>query len=97
MKVWEVCFAKSGEFKEVVRAFDLKGHSAGVHSFAFSNDSRRYGTLLNTFVQLCVSRVLLATFAWRQIQYLTKVRTLLKFLQIFGHIFSWDNALEMKL
>ncbi|KAG9351907.1 hypothetical protein JZ751_023158 [Albula glossodonta] len=31
----------SGEFKEVVRAFDLKGHSAGVHSFAFSNDSRR--------------------------------------------------------
>lgn len=45
VKVWEVCFAKSGEFKEVVRAFDLKGHSAGVHSFAFSNDSRRMATV----------------------------------------------------
>ena len=43
VKVWEVCFGKSGEFKEVTRAFDLKGHSAGVHSFSFSNDSRRYG------------------------------------------------------
>ncbi|XP_076129571.1 transducin beta-like protein 2 isoform X2 [Alosa pseudoharengus] len=45
VKVWEVCFAKSGEFKEVARAFDLKGHSAGVHSFAFSNDSRRMATV----------------------------------------------------
>ncbi|KAJ8402234.1 hypothetical protein AAFF_G00370990 [Aldrovandia affinis] len=45
VKVWEVCFGKSGEFKEVVRAFDLKGHSAGVHSFAFSNDSRRMVTV----------------------------------------------------
>ncbi|KAL2094640.1 hypothetical protein ACEWY4_009359 [Coilia grayii] len=45
VKVWEVCFGKSGEFKEVVRAFDLKGHSAGVHSFAFSNDSRRMATV----------------------------------------------------
>ncbi|KAJ3589055.1 hypothetical protein NHX12_009903 [Muraenolepis orangiensis] len=41
VKVWEVCFLKSGEFKEVTRAFDLKGHSAGVHAFAFSNDSHR--------------------------------------------------------
>ncbi|XP_063058523.1 transducin beta-like protein 2 [Engraulis encrasicolus] len=45
VKVWEVCFGKSGEFREVVRAFDLKGHSAGVHSFAFSNDSRRMATV----------------------------------------------------
>ncbi|KAK2871031.1 hypothetical protein QQF64_002151 [Cirrhinus molitorella] len=45
VKVWEVCFAKSGEFKEVVRAFDLKGHSAGVYSFDFSNDSRRMVTV----------------------------------------------------
>ncbi|KAJ8342840.1 hypothetical protein SKAU_G00327680 [Synaphobranchus kaupii] len=45
VKVWEVCFGKSGEFKEVARAFDLKGHSAGVHSFAFSNDSRRMVTV----------------------------------------------------
>ncbi|XP_068572543.1 transducin beta-like protein 2 [Cebidichthys violaceus] len=41
VKVWEVCFGKGGEFKEVARAFDLKGHSAGVHAFAFSNDSSR--------------------------------------------------------
>ncbi|KAM3838062.1 transducin beta-like protein 2, partial [Diretmus argenteus] len=41
VKVWEVCFGKGGEFKEVTRAFDLKGHSAGVHCFAFSNDSHR--------------------------------------------------------
>ncbi|XP_036381187.1 transducin beta-like protein 2 [Megalops cyprinoides] len=45
VKVWEVCFGKSGEFREVVRAFDLKGHSAGVYSFAFSNDSRRMVTV----------------------------------------------------
>lgn len=45
VKVWEVCFGKSGEFREVARAFDLKGHSAGVHSFAFSNDSRRMATV----------------------------------------------------
>lgn len=41
VKVWEVCFGKGGEFKEVTRAFDLKGHSAGVHAFAFSNNSHR--------------------------------------------------------
>lgn len=41
VKVWEVCFGKGGEFREVARAFELKGHSAGVHAFAFSNDSHR--------------------------------------------------------
>lgn len=41
VKVWEVCFGKKGDFQEVVRAFELKGHSAAVHFFAFSNDSRR--------------------------------------------------------
>ncbi|RVE64280.1 hypothetical protein OJAV_G00144200 [Oryzias javanicus] len=45
VKVWEVCFGKGGEFREVARAFDLKGHSAGVHSFAFSNDSHRMVTV----------------------------------------------------
>ncbi|XP_032902020.1 transducin beta-like protein 2 isoform X1 [Amblyraja radiata] len=45
VKVWEVCFSKSGEFREVVRAFDLKGHSAGIYSFSFSNDSRRMATV----------------------------------------------------
>ncbi|KAK5858303.1 hypothetical protein PBY51_002452 [Eleginops maclovinus] len=45
VKVWEVCFGKGGEFKEVARAFDLKGHSAGVHAFAFSNDSHKMVTV----------------------------------------------------
>lgn len=45
VKVWEVCFGKGGEFREVIRAFDLKGHSAGVHAFAFSNDSHRMVTV----------------------------------------------------
>ncbi|XP_077448529.1 transducin beta-like protein 2 [Stigmatopora argus] len=45
VKVWEVCFSKNGEFKEVTRAFELKGHSAGMHAFAFSNDSHKMVTL----------------------------------------------------
>nr|XP_060612708.1 transducin beta-like protein 2 [Anolis sagrei ordinatus] len=46
VKVWEVCFSKSGgDFREVIRAFDLKGHKAGVYSFSFSNDSRRMATV----------------------------------------------------
>ncbi|KAM3851551.1 transducin beta-like protein 2 isoform 2-T3 [Vipera latastei] len=45
VKVWEVCFSKSGDFREVTRAFELKGHKAGVYSFAFSNDSRRMATV----------------------------------------------------
>ncbi|NXA09846.1 TBL2 protein, partial [Sapayoa aenigma] len=45
VKVWEVCFGKNREFWEVTRAFELKGHTAGVLSFSFSNDSRRMATL----------------------------------------------------
>jgi len=39
--VWEVCFDKGGNFQDVRRAFELKGHMAGVHWFAFSADSYR--------------------------------------------------------
>ncbi|NXY00066.1 TBL2 protein, partial [Centropus bengalensis] len=45
VKVWEVCFGKNGDFREVARAFELKGHTAGVYSFSFSNDARRMATL----------------------------------------------------
>ncbi|XP_013777302.1 transducin beta-like protein 2 [Limulus polyphemus] len=45
VKVWEVIFSKAGDFKEVKRAFELKGHSAGVYSFAFSNDSSRMASV----------------------------------------------------
>ena len=39
VKVWEVTFSKSGEFKQVGRAFELTGHTSGVFDFAFSADS----------------------------------------------------------
>ena len=39
--MWEVCFDKAGNFQDVRRAFELKGHTAGVHWFAFSADSHR--------------------------------------------------------
>ncbi|NWT10900.1 TBL2 protein, partial [Vireo altiloquus] len=45
VKVWEVCFGKNGDFREVTRAFELKGHTAGVQAFSFSNDSRRMATV----------------------------------------------------
>ena len=49
VKVWEVCFDKTGNFQEVRRAFELKGHTAGVHSFAFSADSHRSVTMPTIF------------------------------------------------
>lgn len=45
VKVWEVVFTKSGEFDRVARAFELKGHTSGVHDFAFSSDSSRVATI----------------------------------------------------
>jgi len=45
VRVWEVIFDKGGGFKEVTSAFQLKGHSAGVHSFAFSEGSSRMATI----------------------------------------------------
>jgi hypothetical protein len=45
VKVWEVCFTKTGDFQEVKRAFELKGHSAGVYCFGFNNDSTRYSVV----------------------------------------------------
>ncbi|XP_074120192.1 transducin beta-like protein 2 isoform X1 [Sminthopsis crassicaudata] len=44
-KVWEICFSKSGQFREVARAFELKGHTAGIHFLAFSSDSCRMATV----------------------------------------------------
>ncbi|BFZ18412.1 hypothetical protein BsWGS_21451 [Bradybaena similaris] len=45
VKVWEVVFDKSGTFHEVKRAFELKGHGAGVYCFSFNNDSRRMASV----------------------------------------------------
>ena len=41
VRVWEAVFDKTGGFREVIRAFELKGHSAGVYSFSFSEGSTR--------------------------------------------------------
>lgn len=45
MKVWEVCFSKSGEFLHVKRAFELTGHSSGVYDFAFDTDTSHIATV----------------------------------------------------
>lgn len=42
VKIWEVAFDKTDNFKEIRRAFELKGHSAGVYAFAFNSDSTRH-------------------------------------------------------
>uniref|UniRef100_A0A1B6MB85 Uncharacterized protein n=1 Tax=Graphocephala atropunctata TaxID=36148 RepID=A0A1B6MB85_9HEMI len=45
VKVWEVVFARTGEFKQVSRAFQLAGHTSGVYDFDFSSDSARMATV----------------------------------------------------
>ena len=40
-----MCFSKAGDFHEVKRAFELKGHSAGVYCFCFNNDSTRMASV----------------------------------------------------
>lgn len=45
VNVWEVVFSKSGEFKTVAKAFDLAGHTSGVHDFGFSADTSQMATV----------------------------------------------------
>lgn len=45
VKVWDVTFTRSGEFDRVQRAFELKGHTSGVYSFAFNSDSSRMASV----------------------------------------------------
>ncbi|XP_015605393.1 transducin beta-like protein 2 [Cephus cinctus] len=45
VKVWEVGFSKSGEFKQVAKAFDLAGHSSGIYDFSFSADTSNMATV----------------------------------------------------
>lgn len=45
VKVWEVIFSKSGEFKQIARAFELQGHTSGVYDFGFSADSSYMATV----------------------------------------------------
>ncbi|CAL7940479.1 unnamed protein product [Xylocopa violacea] len=45
VNVWEVVFNKSGDFKQVAKAFDLAGHSSGILDFTFSADSSNVATV----------------------------------------------------
>ncbi|XP_029212579.2 transducin beta-like protein 2 isoform X3 [Acropora millepora] len=45
VKLWLVEFTKIDEFKQVSRAMELKGHTAGVYHFTFSGDSKRMATV----------------------------------------------------
>lgn len=45
VKVWEVVFTKSGEFKHVSKAFDLAGHSSGIYDFNFCADTSHMASL----------------------------------------------------
>lgn len=45
VKLWEVVFTKSGEFKQVNRAFELTGHNSGVFDFDFSADCSQVVTI----------------------------------------------------
>jgi len=45
VKVWEIQFSKTGDFIGVARAFELKGHSAGVLHFSFSSDSTKMASV----------------------------------------------------
>lgn len=45
VKVWEVVFTKGGDFSEVRRAMELKGHKASVYYFSFNLDSSRMATV----------------------------------------------------
>jgi WD40 repeat protein len=45
VKIWEIVFTKSNEFKQVAKGFDLAGHSSGVYDFAFNSDTSRMTTV----------------------------------------------------
>lgn len=44
VRTWEVCFDKSGNFKEIKPAFQLS-HSAGVYNFSFNADSTKVASV----------------------------------------------------
>lgn len=45
VNVWEVVFSKTGDFKQVSKAFDLTGHSSGVYDFNYNVDTSRMATV----------------------------------------------------
>lgn len=45
VKVMEVCFTKTGEFKQVTKAFELSGHTSGIYDVAFDVDTSNIATI----------------------------------------------------
>lgn len=45
LKLWHVGFNKSNEFTQTSKVCGLKGHSSGILSFSFTNDSKRIATI----------------------------------------------------
>lgn len=45
VNVWVVAFTKTGDFKQVAKAYDLAGHSSGILDFTFSADSSSMATV----------------------------------------------------
>ncbi|XP_047503560.1 transducin beta-like protein 2 isoform X2 [Pieris napi] len=45
VKVMEVCFTRNGDFKQVVKAFELTGHNSGIYDVAFTPDTSHIATI----------------------------------------------------
>jgi len=45
VRAWQICFDKTSNFSGVKRAFELKGHTAGVTHFSFNSDTTRMASV----------------------------------------------------
>lgn len=45
VKVWEVKFAKTGEYQKTVNVFNLSGHNSGIYDLAFDKDTSHIATV----------------------------------------------------
>lgn len=43
--MWEVKFAKTGEYQKTVNVFNLSGHNSGIYDLAFDKDTSHIATV----------------------------------------------------
>lgn len=43
--MWEVKFAKTGEYQKTVNVFNLSGHNSGIYDIAFDKDTSHIATV----------------------------------------------------
>lgn len=43
--MWEVKFAKTGEYQKTVNVFNLSGHNSGIYDLAFDQDTSHIATV----------------------------------------------------